>query len=117
MDDKDTVPIEPLEQLALLGALESNIIISSAGFAHHLDTSPQTTFRKLQLLEQGNMITRRLKNMTPILQTLVRLNSLDHCNLWAIHVPERGGVAGPLMHEFSHLPFYDLKTYASDPKH
>jgi len=74
LDDKDTVPIEPLEQLALLGALESNIVISSAKFAHHLDTSPQTASRKLQLPKQENMIARRLKNMTPILQTLVRLD-------------------------------------------
>jgi len=60
MDDKDTMPIEPLKRLALLGALESNIAISSAEFAHHLSTSPQTASRKLQLLEQENMIARRM---------------------------------------------------------
>ncbi len=74
MDDKDTMPIESLEQLALLGALESNIAISSAEFAHHLDTSPQTTSRKLQLPEQENIAARRSENMTPIPQTLVRLD-------------------------------------------
>ena len=60
LDDKDTMPIEPLKRLALLGALESNIAISSAEFAQHLDTSPQTASRKLQLLEQENMIARRM---------------------------------------------------------
>ena len=55
-----TMPTEPLKRLALLGALESSISISSAEFAHHLDTSPQTASRKLQILEQEMMIARRM---------------------------------------------------------
>ncbi|MHC1575203.1 MAG: DUF120 domain-containing protein [Candidatus Methanogasteraceae archaeon] len=51
---------EPLKRLALLGALRSGISISSAEFARHLKTSPQTASRKLQILEQENMITRRI---------------------------------------------------------
>jgi hypothetical protein len=35
MDDKDTMLIEPLKQLALLGALESNLAISSADTYHY----------------------------------------------------------------------------------
>jgi len=51
---------EPLKRLALLGALRSSISISSAKFARRLKTSPQTASRKLQILEQENMITRRI---------------------------------------------------------
>jgi len=60
MEDEDTMPTEPLKRLALLGALESSISISSAEFARHLDTSPQTASRKLQILEQEKMIARRM---------------------------------------------------------
>jgi len=52
--------LEPLKQLALIGALGSTLTISSAEFARRLGTSPQTASRKLQTLEQENMITRRM---------------------------------------------------------
>jgi len=57
---EDTMSLEPLKQMALLGALGSSITISSAEFAQYLKTSPQTASRKLQILEQENMITRKM---------------------------------------------------------
>ena len=51
---------EPLKQLALIGALGSTVAISSAEFARRLGTSPQTASRRLQILEQENMIARRM---------------------------------------------------------
>jgi riboflavin kinase len=52
--------IEPLKELALIGALGSTVTISSAEFARRLGASPQTASRKLQTLEQESMIKRRM---------------------------------------------------------
>jgi riboflavin kinase len=52
--------IESLKELALIGALGSTVAISSAEFARRIGASPQTASRKLQTLEQENMIRRRM---------------------------------------------------------
>lgn len=49
-----------LKKLALLGAHNKPLEISSAEFASHMETSPQTAARKLKCLEDEKLIKRQI---------------------------------------------------------
>ena len=49
-----------LKKLALLGAHEKPVELSSIEFALHIDSSPQTAARKLKSLEDENLISRQI---------------------------------------------------------
>ena len=49
-----------LKKLALLGAHQKPLGLSSLEFASHIDSSPQTAARKLKSLEDENLITRQI---------------------------------------------------------
>jgi len=49
-----------LKKLALLGAHNKPLEISSVEFASHMDTSPQTAARKLKILEDEILIKRQI---------------------------------------------------------
>ncbi|MBU4454330.1 MAG: riboflavin kinase, partial [Euryarchaeota archaeon] len=49
-----------LKKLALLGAHNKPLEISSVEFASHIDTSPQTAARKLKCLEDEMLIKRQI---------------------------------------------------------
>ncbi len=48
-----------LKKLALLGAHQKPLELSSLEFASHIESSPQTAARKLKSLEDENLITRQ----------------------------------------------------------
>ncbi len=50
--------INALKKLALLGATQEQIQISSSNFAQHISSSPQTASRRLQALEKEGLISR-----------------------------------------------------------
>ncbi len=52
--------INYLKKLALLGAHNKPLEISSVEFASHMDTSPQTAARKLKILEDETLIKRQI---------------------------------------------------------
>lgn len=52
--------INYLKKLALLGAHNKPLEISSVEFAFHMDTSPQTAARKLKILEDEMLIKRQI---------------------------------------------------------
>ncbi len=52
--------IHYLKKLALMGAHNKPLEISSVGFASHMETSPQTAARKLKCLEEEKLITRQI---------------------------------------------------------
>jgi len=52
--------IHYLKKLALMGAHNKPLEISSVEFASHMDTSPQTAARKLKSLEDEMLITRQI---------------------------------------------------------
>ncbi len=52
--------VEPLKKLALIGAFNEPIKLSSPEFAVHLNTSPQTAARRLMELEKNEYITRKI---------------------------------------------------------
>jgi riboflavin kinase len=52
--------VESLKKLALLGAIENPVKISSSEFATHTDTSSQTAARMLKQLEDEQLIERQL---------------------------------------------------------
>lgn len=49
-----------LKKLALLGAHQKPVELSSNELASHIDSSPQTAARKLKSLEDENLITRQI---------------------------------------------------------
>ncbi|TRZ91210.1 MAG: DUF120 domain-containing protein [Methanosarcinales archaeon] len=52
--------INYLKKLALMGAHNKPLEISSVEFASHMDTSPQTAARKLKILEDEMLIKRQI---------------------------------------------------------
>lgn len=52
--------IRSLKKLALLGAHQKPVELSSIEFALHIDTSPQTAARKLKALEDERLISRQI---------------------------------------------------------
>ncbi|MFA4936532.1 MAG: DUF120 domain-containing protein, partial [Candidatus Methanoperedens sp.] len=52
--------IQSLKRLALLGAHNKPVELSSVEFASHIDGSPQTAARKLKNLEDENLISRQI---------------------------------------------------------
>ena len=52
--------IHYLKKLALMGAHNKPLEISSVEFASHMDTSPQTAARKLKILEDEMLIKRQI---------------------------------------------------------
>jgi riboflavin kinase len=52
--------IHYLKKLALMGAHNKPLEISSMEFASHMDTSPQTAARKLKILEEEMLIKRQI---------------------------------------------------------
>ena len=52
--------INYLKKLALIGAHNKPLKISSVEFASHMDTSPQTAARKLKILEDEMLIKRQI---------------------------------------------------------
>ncbi len=55
-----TMDIQSLKKLALLGAHNKPVQLSSIEFAPHIDSSPQTAARRLKSLEEENLITRQI---------------------------------------------------------
>ncbi|MCE8423003.1 MAG: DUF120 domain-containing protein [Candidatus Methanoperedens sp.] len=49
-----------LKRLALLGAHQKPVELSSVEFASHVDSSPQTAARKIKALEDKKLITRQI---------------------------------------------------------
>ena len=56
----DLMDINYLKKLALMGAYNKPLEISSVEFASHMDTSSQTAARKLKSLEDEMLITRQI---------------------------------------------------------
>lgn len=54
------IDINALKKLALLGAVQGPIQISSSSFAQHISSSVQTASRRLQALEREGMISRTI---------------------------------------------------------
>ncbi len=54
------IDINALKKLALLGAVQGPIQISSSGFAKHISSSAQTASRRLQALERDGLISRTI---------------------------------------------------------
>lgn len=52
--------IQSLKRLALLGAHNKQVQISSIEFAPHIDSSPQTAARRLKSLEDEKLISRQI---------------------------------------------------------
>ncbi len=52
--------IQSLKRLALLGAHNKPVQISSNEFASHMDSSPQTAARRLKSLEDEKLISRQI---------------------------------------------------------
>ncbi len=52
--------IQSLKKLALLGAHQKPVELSSIEFASHIDASPQTAARKLKALEDERLISRQI---------------------------------------------------------
>ena len=54
------IDINALKKLALLGAVQGPIQISSSSFAKHISSSAQTASRRLQALERDGLISRTI---------------------------------------------------------
>lgn len=70
--------IQSLKKLALLGAHLNPVELSSAEFASHIDSSPQTAARRLKNLEDEKLITRQLLHEGQIIT--ITKNGIDVLN-------------------------------------
>lgn len=70
--------IQSLKKLALLGAHLNPVELSSAEFASHIDSSPQTAARRLKSLEDDKLITRQLLHEGQIIT--ITKNGIDVLN-------------------------------------
>ena len=70
--------IQSLKKLAILGAHKNPVELSSAEFASHIDSSPQTAARRLKNLEDEKLVTRQLLHEGQIIT--ITKNGIDVLN-------------------------------------